>query len=66
MRVVDPERWGNTKLAVFFIGLLVMIAGGGGLESNDPTDPVIPFPGLFFIGLLTCILVGAHLGPPKR
>jgi hypothetical protein len=66
MRVVDPERWGNTKLAVFFIGLLIMISGAGGLESNDPTEPVMPFPGLFFTGLLICILVGAHLGPPKR
>jgi hypothetical protein len=66
MRVVDPERWGNTKLAVFFIGLLIMIAGGGGLESDDPTEPLLPFPGLFFMGLLICFLVGAHLGPPKR
>lgn len=66
MRVVDPERWSNTKLAVFFIGLLIMISGAGGLESNDPTEPALPFPGLFLIGLLICILAGAHLGPPKR
>lgn len=66
MRVVDPERWSNTKLAVFFIGLLIMISGAGGLESNDFTEPALPFPGLFLIGLLICILAGAHLGPPKR
>ncbi|NDC18725.1 MAG: hypothetical protein EBZ87_00440 [Microbacteriaceae bacterium] len=66
MRVVDPERWGNTKLAVFFIGLLIIIAGIGGLESNDPTEPLLPFPGLFFIGVLICLITGTHLGPPKR
>jgi len=64
VRVTNPERWQNTKLAAFFLGLLTMIVGIGGLEGEP--EPAIPSPTLFAIGLLIVFVVGSRLGPPKR